>query len=191
MRLTRSRRLLMTGEPSRVAVDETQIEVDGEKNGCTRRSMSTRSCCWTLMSTAAAGPIPRFERCFDRVGDASSWSIERANTGSGPRMDGNDRGVQLLWAKVCRKCAPSVASIAVPCSLGLFKPGAGGRRWPAAGPAACRPPVDVAVVGRPGREEAGPKRRERSSPDVREQYRIVRRPSARLRTPSYRPNRYT
>ncbi len=33
-----------TAGPSRVAVDENQIEVDGEKNGCMQPSIQSRSC---------------------------------------------------------------------------------------------------------------------------------------------------
>jgi hypothetical protein len=45
--------------PSRIAADEKQIEVDGEKSGSTLRSTLTRSCCWKLTRSAAAGLIPR------------------------------------------------------------------------------------------------------------------------------------
>jgi len=35
-----------TAEPSRVAVDEKQIEVDGEENGCMQRLIRSRSYYW-------------------------------------------------------------------------------------------------------------------------------------------------
>ena len=48
-----------TAEPSRVAVDEKQITVDGKKSGSTLLSTPTRSYCSISRYSADAGPIPR------------------------------------------------------------------------------------------------------------------------------------
>ena len=51
-----------TAKPSRVAVDETQITVDGEKSGSTPLSTLTRSCCSISTYSADAGSVPRRSR---------------------------------------------------------------------------------------------------------------------------------
>ena len=53
-----------TASPSRVAVDEKQIGVDGEEKWLYAAIDPDRSRCWSSTSTAAAGPTPRRRSCI-------------------------------------------------------------------------------------------------------------------------------
>jgi len=52
-----------TAVPLRVAVDEKQIEVDGEKSGSTPRLTQSQRCCLKSMCTDGAGLTPRRRSC--------------------------------------------------------------------------------------------------------------------------------